>query len=277
VSARIVWLASYPKSGNTWLRAVVAAWRGAAPVHLKRLIGRSAASREHFDEALGVASSDLTSEEIDGLRPLVYELWADERDEPLLLKTHDGLYPGPHGDPLVPARVTQTVIYMVRDPRDVAVSLAHHLGREVGWAVDRLADPDMTLSPTRERIRHLLPQWIGHWSDHVLSWIDGADCPVHVLRYEDCLTDPLAAFKPALSFAELGPVDDDDLALAIDRARFDRLRDQEAETGFPERSIVADRFFRRGIAGSWRDEMTAADARRVERSHAEVMKRLGYL
>jgi hypothetical protein len=272
-----VWLASYPKSGNTWLRAVVSAWRTAAPVQLKSLIGRSAGSRQHFDEALGVPSSDFLPEEIDGLRPLVYELWADETDEPLLLKTHDGLYPGPHGDPLVPARVAQSAIYMVRDPRDVAVSLAHHLGREVGFAVDRIAAPDMTLSPTVERIRHLLPQWIGNWSDHVLSWTEGAGFPVHVLRYEDCLADPLAAFSSALRFAEVGPVDADDVALAIDRARFDRLRDQEAQEGFPERSIVADRFFRRGIAGSWRDEMTAADARRVERSHAEVMKRLGYL
>jgi aryl sulfotransferase len=67
------------------------------------------------------------------------------------------------------------------------------------------------------------------------------------------------------------------VALAVEHARFEHLRDEEEREGFPERPASAERFFRRGEAGAWQDEMSPADAVRVERDHAKTMMRFGYL
>ncbi len=73
---RIVWLASYPKSGNTWMRAFLSNYLadGDKPVDINSLDtgGPIASARTIFDEAVGVEASDLTQDEIERYRPRVY-------------------------------------------------------------------------------------------------------------------------------------------------------------------------------------------------------------
>jgi hypothetical protein len=178
---------------------------------------------------------------------------------------------------VVSSAATRAAIYMVRDPRDVAVSRAHHNARPVEWVVDRLEDPAAAMGDTTRALIPQLQQRLGTWSEHVRSWVDHAPFAVHVVRYEDCLADPLRAFGSALRFADLGPVADADVAQAVRHAAFDRLRDAEAAHGFRERPAELERFFRSGRAGSWREEMPAAVANRVEAAHGDVMARFGYL
>jgi len=88
----IIWLASYPKSGNIWLWIFLTNLRrdGEEPVNINELDGGPIASaRALFDEATGIESSDLTPEEIDRLRPGVYEQLATGANETLFLKVHD--------------------------------------------------------------------------------------------------------------------------------------------------------------------------------------------
>jgi hypothetical protein len=276
VSGNTIWLASYPKSGNTWLRAVLSAWVSRAPARLDRLVGGSAYSREAFDGALGIAGSDLTADEIAILRPRVDECIAAESAGALFRKTHDGFYPGPAGEPPLSVEATRGAIYVIRDPRDVAVSLAHHEGRDVAWAAERLCDSTTRMGAGEESLGYELPQLIGAWSDHARSWVDEAPFPVHVLRYEDCLTDARRSFGPALRFAGLGPVDERALALAVEHASFERLQEEESRDGFRERPRRSQRFFRAGRAGSWRDELPSETAERIAGAHRDVMTRFGY-
>jgi aryl sulfotransferase len=277
VSAGIVWIASYPKSGNTWLRAVLSAWQTGAPARLDALAAESVAARVPFEDLLGVPTTGLTPDEVDILRPRVDELLSAEAEVTPLRKTHDGLYAGPYGEPVVSASATRAALYVVRDPRDVAVSLAHHAGRTMEWAVDRLADPHHVLAASGRAPAAQLRQRLGTWSQHVRSWADDAPFPVHVVRYEDCLADPVRSFAAALRFAELGPVDEEQVAHAVNGASFERLRAAEASEGFAERPERAERFFRSGRAGAWRDEMSRPTAARVEAAHADLMRRFGYL
>jgi hypothetical protein len=272
-----IWLASYPKSGNTWLRAVLSAWYSGFPARLDALVGQGVAARGPLDDALGIPSSDLTPAEVAILRPRVDELLAASSGDPLLRKTHDGLYPGPEGEPVISVQATRSAVYMIRDPRDVAVSLAHHDGRDLDGVVDYLGDPNATRAGIPGALEYQVAQRTGTWSDHVRSWVDDAPFPVHVLRYEDCLNDPMRAFGATLRFIHLDPLDDAGVSSAVAHASFDHLRAEESRAGFAERPRQSTRFFRHGRAGAWRDEMTAGTAARVEQVHGEVMARFGYV
>jgi hypothetical protein len=275
VTGRTVWLASYPKSGNTWFRAVYAAWRtGEAPA--LGSLGTIASSRERFDDALGISSSDLTAREIELLRPRVDDIADGDFDHLHLQKIHDQLTTERGTGCVVSLAATHSAVYLVRDPRDVAVSLAHHNESDVEWAGIKLNDHASAISNRPDDISDQLLQRLGTWSDHVSSWVDHAPFPVHVVRYEDCLADPISAFTEAFTAAGF-PVLPDQLAAAVERSSFAHLRAQEDVEGFREARSRTARFFRNGAKDGWRQELPEALAESIVASHGEVMGRFGYL
>lgn len=289
---RRIWLASYPKSGNTWLRMLIAnlAAKDDQPVGINDLsaTGNIASARGPFDDLLLIDSGLLTHDEADCLRPRVYEELArgtadDERDprktppDVHFVKVHDAYTLTPLGEPLLAgARGADGAIVIVRDPRDVAPSLASHrntgIDDTIAFMNDRNAEISANTSKQDSQFRQKLPGW----SAHVASWLDQADIPVHVVRYEDLQIDTAAVLRRALQFAGQ-PATDDDICRAVRFADFARLRQQEEENGFREAPRQAGaRFFRRGEAGAWRDELTPDQAARIEADHASMMRRLGY-
>jgi hypothetical protein len=275
--ARTVWLASYPKSGNTWLRAVHEALVTGAEPDINNL-GHDypAAARWAFDVNLGLRSSDMTGEELALLRPHADEALAAGAGTDVWRKAHDALIPGPAGEPVVGVAGACSAIYVVRDPRDVAVSLAHHAGRSAAWAVEAMCDPAWTMSVSSGSLGSQLPQRLGTWSEHVLSWTRQQRVPVHVLRFEDCVSHPVESFHGAFTAVGL-EVSEGEVALAVERGSWQRLRRQEEESGFRERLAEGSYFFRRGEVGAWKEELPAPLAGRVVEHHGRVMVELGYL
>jgi aryl sulfotransferase len=277
VTARTVWIASYPKSGSTWLRAVLTAWRTGGPLDLNALDGGPMpAFREYFDVAAGVPSSSMTPDEVELVRPRVDELAAVEAGKPHVRKVHDGYFHGPAGEPVVSVAATRAAVYVIRDPREVAVSYAHHRGRTQSWACRHLADPTAAMSGEQDVLSVQLSQRLGTWSQHVRSWVDETPFPVEVVRYEDFAASPVPTFSRALRFAGFADVDEAGVAEAVEHAGFDRLRRAEREHGFLEQPPAAKDFFRRGESGSWREELSAELADRIREDHREVMSRFGY-
>lgn len=275
----ILWLASYPKSGNTWLRALLTNYchPGDGPASINALIGnRIANDRHRFDELLGVASSDLTAEETLRLRPLFHRLLAEELPRPTFVKTHGAYLRTDDCAPLFPQAATAGAIYLVRNPLDVAVSYAHHENRPVGWALKRLSDATMVLEGRRRGVLPSIPEPLLSWSAHVSSWLDQHDIQVHVLRYEDLHADPFAALAGVVRFAGLAP-DAARLRDSVDRSAFDQLRDEEGAVGFDERQPSARSFFRAGRVGNWRQHLSTPQARTVVAANRPAMARLGYL
>jgi aryl sulfotransferase len=272
----IFWLASYPKSGNTWLRAFLATLVSGEPADINKLIflGAIASNRSAFDEALGIAAADLSLEQQTNLRPRAYEIWAAEAERPLYCKAHDCYHSTPAGEPLFPTGITRGAVYIVRDPRAVAVSLAHHTGRTIDEEIARMADANASFSSSTDRLDPQLRQRLGSWSDHVQSWLT-APFPVHLVRYEDMHADPVAVFGAVARFLDL-PQEPEQIAAAVAATSFSRLAEQERASGFVERSRNAAVFFREGRIDGWREALTAAQVARIVAAHGATMRRYGY-
>ena len=279
----IFWLASYPKSGNTWLRAFLTNYLrstneggSAVPASINDLFGGpSPVLRDFFDEFTGLDSSNLTPGELCAYRTLFHELLAQEMPSPAYLKVHDA-YALAGGRSIFPRTATAGVVYVVRNPLDVAVSYAHYRQQPLDDTIDWMNDPTAAEGDGSRGIRLFLPQPLGTWSDHVSSWLNQRHLTVHVMRYEDMIAAPEAAFGAFVRFAGLD-FDHARLARAIDHSAFERLRFQEARSGFREKSRTAPCFFRAGMAGSWRACLQPGQVRKLVAGHGPMMERLGYL
>ncbi len=272
------WLASYPKSGNTWLRLFLESLaKGGKTYDINSLEKdiRPSSLRWDFDRILDIESSDMTDDEVADARPRQYELEATDATGPLLRKVHDAWNLTPSGEPLFPREVTLGAVYIVRDPRDVAVSYTHHLGKSTDYAIADMANPMSTLGKTHRRLLIQLPQRLCSWSEHVESWLS-APIKLHLIRYEDMQAQSMDTFSEVARFLGFDS-SPDKIAQAVEAVRFDRLQSAEAKSGFLDRLPHQERFFRKGVAGGWRDSLSIAQVKRIEFDHGAVMKKLGYL
>lgn len=275
----IIWLASYPKSGNTWFRIFLTnLLRGTdTPTSINELESTPIASaRAIFDQHIGFEASDLSANEIDRLRPELYCHLAEEAEEPLFMKIHDAYTMVADNLPLIPAAATGGALYFIRNPLDVAVSFAHHSGTDYDTVIANMADKNFTFCGKPKRLHKQLRQKLLSWSGHVLSWADTDPFPVCLLRYEDMKAQPLETFTRAVRFAGL-PHNEEQIKKALAFSKFEVVQQQEESEGFQEKSSVAKRFFRKGECGSWREELNEAQVQQVVSDHREVMQRFGYL
>jgi len=285
-----VWLASYPKSGNTWFRVLIGclALKDGETVDVNETAARGgiASARLPFDLTTMIDSDLLTADEVDRLRPRVYEAMAQSLEEepeevgqtPNLefVKTHDAYTLTSAGEPLLAgARGAKAAILIVRDPRDIVASLANHNQSTLDAAITVMNDPAAALCAKPDRVHKQLRQIMLSWSGYVESWLDQRDIPVHLVQYEAMKRDTAATFAEAMAFAGQ-PVTLEDAARAARLADFSELQTQERERGFGEKPTKTEAFFRKGQMGGWREELTAEQVERIETAHASMMARLGY-
>jgi aryl sulfotransferase len=274
--AGIWWLASYPKSGNTWLRAFLWTLVAQQPTDINDLfsLGPFAGSRIRFDHALGIESETLSRDQEANLRPRAFEVWEAEAKRQLYCMAHDAYYSTPAGEPLFPASATRGAVYVVRDPRAVAVSLAYYTAQPIDAAIASMDDPARISASSTRRLSNQLRQRLLRWSEHVESWLS-APFPVHLVRYEDLHADPAAAFGAVATFLGLSTTADS-ITAAVEATSFSRLKAQEREVGFLEKPRRAAAFFREGRVDGWRQMLTLEQSARIIAAHGPMMQRLGY-
>jgi hypothetical protein len=272
---KIVWLAAYPKSGTTWLRAFLHNFLRPAdrPHDINRLTDFSAgecdaALYRHYDPR---PASLYTDAEVQALRPLVHRDLAQAAPGPVFVKTHNAVLVV-EGVPLLTPRETAGSIYLVRDPRAVALSYSHHLGRPIDEIIAFMSNDGAATGRDDRQVFERLASW----SSHVQSWTARPNPRLHVMRYEDMLADPIESFGRVVRFLG-GEPPADRLGRAVRFSAFESLRDQEQSAGFVERPETAARFFRAGQAEAWRTALTAKQIARIEADHAGQMRRFGYL
>lgn len=268
----LIWLASYPKSGNTWFRIFLTNYLrdGDEPAEINALDDTwIASSRGQFEMLYGIDSRDLTADEIDRLRPAMYDAWQNQSEVPFH-KVHDAYTYLDDGLPLLGNPEGQAAIYFVRNPLDVAVSFAHHSGKEeMDDTIRNMANSEFCFCNKGDRDETQLRQRLLSWSEHIESW-QKAPMPVLFLRYEDMHADAMATFGKAIKF--LGyPEDKNRLEKAIRFSAFEQVKSQEDEAGFKEKSKKAQNFFRKGQVGSYGEKLSSAQIKLIKKNHTALM------
>ena len=282
--AGLVWLTSYPKSGNTWFRTVLAALvAGGDKFDINDLNHAHSelitASRVLFHHWTGLHAADLPMSLVRRLRTDIHVTVNAQATGVRVMKVHDA-WPAqaPGDDTMFPDHATIGTIYLVRNPLDVAISLAAHMSVTPAESVRFLCNANLVFGKgtAEDGIQPMIRQHMGDWSHHVSGWLAAPLSRLMVLRYEDMLAEPQRAFEAALGFAGF-TFSAAAIAAALEATRFDRMQRMEAEHGFNERPPGMSRFFRSGRSGGWRESLTPADVRLMVDHHEQIMRRFGYL
>lgn len=281
----IVWLASYPKAGNTWMRLLLmyllrpdaADWTPDQP--LSRTV-INPLHRSHVEELCLLDASMLTPTESDLLRPRLYEvaarstLQADAGQH--FFKVHDAYRYNSAGIPVLGDSPGQKAVYLVRDPRDVAISLAVFTNQTTAAAVDAMNRQDHFLAAASCRFNAQVSQHLLDWSGHARSWLDQERIPVLLVRYEDLRAAPATWLQQVADFVGLR-ASRAQIEHAVRMTRFERLQQAEARHGFGEHlGSASSRFFRRAEPGEWRQMLEPQLVLALEAAHWRMMQRLGY-
>ena len=268
----IVWIASYPRSGNRLARAT-----------LRQAFGEERVCSAASAEAL---RQDLAKPPLDEL-----QVGRDEDPlarlrglpEPVFVKTHNlpqEIHRLPHDEEgAAPDRgrrwwppwrrakefESSPAIYLVRDGRDSLVSHAHYLvdfNPKGYWTYAEVPNSARFKSGGFEEALWFLicsPGPYGGWSGNVAAW-RRRRAPTAIVRFEDLIKDPIGTLAPAA--ADLGI----ELHARGQAPTFEELRARSARP----------RLLRRGVAGSWRDEFPPEMLDEFWRRHGRQMRELGY-
>ena len=257
---RVVWLASYPKSGNTWIRLFLASY-----LATDQQIDPNEALRGSYHDAvsatmqklLGADVTAVDTQVVAALRLPYLRKLAENGKHDILVKTHvvNGVW---NDAAMIPASVTRRAIYIVRHPFDVAVSFAKHYGRSLDETVQAMGNPNFAIGSDNQ-----VRQPLHTWSKHV-----GLVRMRLILRY-DVLSNLVRFMGLKLDFQQL--------QRALDMTAFSNLKKFEKENGFKEESDYnKGEFFGHGRAGAGLEILTKAQKGRLTKDHAETMNRLGY-
>ncbi len=273
----IVWLASYPKSGNTWLRAFIynLIEQPARPGRIGILpdyFESESDPRWYLPLTGGRDLADCGGEEVIAMKSEVHRQIALSRPRgSIFTKTHNRF--GSFNDlPLHNITVMSGAIYVVRNPLDVVLSTADHFGLSIDETIEFMANEETGTPSNLENV----VSFLGSWSSHVGSWIRQVHDQIVVLRYEDMLDRPLKAFGQVAKLIGLGK-DKNAIKRAIRYSSFTELKKQESRDGFIERSSNSKSFFRKGRKNQWVKGLSEEQIARMVDQHREQMDRFHYI
>lgn len=274
----LIWLASYPKSGNTWLRAFLSnlTFQEDKPIGINQMTPKYKANDKVLIEKYAdIEPSELTDDELLRLRPKVYAEHSINSPNFPFLKIHDAYFMTSENEPIVPSNHTLAVVYLVRNPIDIAVSLAHHQQEPIDDIIDFMANDKAVINKERSYYHSQTPEVLFSWSKHVESWTKSG-LNILEVRYEDMHEKAFETFSEISKFLKLD-FSDTQIKRAIEFSDFSILKDQEEQHGFIDKNLKAPSFFRKGKVGTGRKELSANQIDRITKNHMETMHRYNYL
>lgn len=274
----LLWLASYPRSGNTFTRALLAnyflAGEEAFDINALSVFLPSdthpALWKSFSPSAAGPASPQETWQS----RQKAFAHYRKTRDPKVFpgLKTHSANMEifGAKGFDL---RRNDRILYVVRHPLDVLLSFADFTGKDLDYSI---AEMCASGAFSLERWYGAL-EARGSWQEHVTSWITAPPCPLLLVQYEALRSDTEKTLRTMLTF--LGtPIIAEKVTRAVEATRFEKLRQQEMTQSFVEASqtSISGTFFRKGQSLQWLHALRPEQANRLADGCGEIMQRLGY-
>jgi len=278
----IIWLASYPKSGNTLLRSILSTYFYSQDGVLKfeNLNKISQFPQTHHFLPLGI---DIENDK-EVFKNFIHaqNLINDEKGKLKFFKTHSSLCKM-HDCNFTNLENTLGVIYIVRDPRNVVSSFAHHYGLGIDEATETLIDNNKYMDKTVKNCKIFL----GSWNFNYNSWKNFQKTKKYLLiRYEDLInkkkTVMLRIFKYLESLGVKLEIDMVKLNKAIKTTDFEYMRDKEKKETFYEALIDSKtgkrkNFFNLGPNNDWRKFLDEKNKVIIEKAFKKEMMELGYL
>jgi len=271
----IIWVASYPKSGNTWVRFFINCYMTGVKCDLNGIT--SMVTRDidpvAYRSVCPVALPDTSAEIGFGVRfAALLHLIARGQEGDIFLKTHNIFAANNHGCHLCPPVLSKMAVYLIRDPRDVAISFSHHLGISIDNTIEFMCNKNARLDNDDVGFGHFLSSW----GNHTTSWVGTAAEHISMctIRYEGLIKGAEHVFRELVKFL-FNTVDEERLQFAIKETVFSNMKRLEEQDGFLEQKGDAP-FFRVGKVGQWKDILTDNQVEKIESEIGDEMNRMGY-
>ncbi|MBE7636094.1 sulfotransferase domain-containing protein [Sneathiella sp. P13V-1] len=272
---QIIWLASYPKSGNTWMRMLLNNYFAEKDekqgLDSLDLITFGGSSKTSYRAVTALDVDKLDDDEIVKLTPMAHAFMAGQHPDMVFAKTHN-ILSAYKGIPLITPEVTKGAVYIIRNPLDVVLSVADHFGLEMDAAIDFLNSNNASTAANETMVR----QYFCSWSENVVTWTTEHPFPISIVKYEDLHQSAGKILSETLE--QLGfSVDPKKVSRAVLKSSFKSLKSMEKKQGFNERSRHSKAFFRVGKTDQWKSKLTDEQVSKIVKANYAQMKRFGYL
>ena len=279
----IIWLASYPKSGNTWVRLFLRSYlsrnqkefninqKPNDEFKINRFPNNKMLKEMQIDSGnfFEIAKNWITAQEKINLNNRLN-----------ILKTHNAMCTIDKSK-FTNQDNTLGGVYIVRDPRDVAVSFSHHLGISLTDVVDLMINEEHLISEKDFVLekKEAGSTLVSSWSNHYNSWKNYNLRKILIIKYEDLIKKTFEKFYEIVLYLnklEKIEIDVKRIKRSIELTKFRNLQDLEKKYGFEE-TTFSKTFFREGKIGSWKKELDKDLSKKIQKAFEAEMIELGYL
>ena len=285
MSKKIIWIASYPKSGNTWLRAIISALlytsKGEFNFNLLKLIEQfDKVQNYEFIKDTNLHDLKIINKHIENISKFWIQaqknIVFNNKLNPLynIFKTHSANVILNENQFTTP-KLTYGCIYIVRDPRDIAFSFASHRGKTINDTIDFMSKTESYLLPSKNHVLTLLTSWDLHYKSWMLLKV-----PILLIKYEALLEHTEIEIKKIIKFMnQLLNIDEQDLNDKIynicKSTDIKKFIDYEKKFGFDEAS--KNRSFFRKNDSNWKKNLSINQINRIENLFKSTMQKLNYI
>ena len=288
----IFWIASYPKSGNTLLRSIIASLffseNGLFDFHLlKKIVSFEEIGRLKKIVEMEQGKSLLNF--IDNSN-LVYDNMENLQSKSLLGFKEDFAFFKTHfcalfnNKKFIINNNTRGVIYILRDPRDVCISWANHASLSLNKSIDFVLNKDAVIHWTgidQSKQHKKIPVYISNWENHLISWSkEMKNLPSLIIRFEDLVYNKEAVVNKIIDFFEKEfnlrilnkEIKIENILKSTD---FLKLQKREKELGFKE-AIKGRQFFSIGRKEQWKDKLEENQVQKIQNKFKATLIKYNY-
>tara|TARA_B100000161_G_C33517275_1_gene399354 strand:+ start:58 stop:924 length:867 start_codon:yes stop_codon:yes gene_type:complete len=279
------YLASYPRSGNTWCRIFISEIFRIKKHNVNKEFnlnigfktGSIISDRNWLDDQLGICSSDLDFKELDHLRNKIEIQNKYSPNKLRFHKVHDSYFIKGSTCKSVISKVNcKGIVYIVRNPFDIAISLSNFFSWDITTAIEFLLSNESELCGSKKNGEIQCRQYLGNWENHFLSWTNQSELPLLILKYEDLSREPIKYFTKLANFLEI-EFDNDLIEQVTSNIQFIKLREKEDHEGFIENCNNKKKFFYSGKVGTGLKQLKDCQIAQLKESFKDTLIKLSYI